>query len=57
MKTDHMDKNIRVAGKGEISVKPDTIRLDIEAGSVYPDYQATVEMSDQETGMVKNAIG
>jgi uncharacterized protein YggE len=57
MKEDHMDRNIRVTGKGKISVKPDTIRLDIEAEGVYPDYETAVEMSARETGIVKNTIG
>lgn len=33
-----MDRIIKVTGKGKISVKPDTIRLNIEAEGLYKEY-------------------
>ena len=33
-----MERTIKVTGKGKISVKPDLIQLNINAGEVYQDY-------------------
>ena len=38
-----MDRIIKVTGKGKISVKPDTIKLNIEAEGVYKEYEQAVK--------------
>lgn len=51
-----MNRRIRVTGKGKISVKPDTICLDITAKGVYPDYDQAVEESAKQTATLRKAI-
>lgn len=40
-----MKRTIRVTGKGKILVKPDTIRLNIEAEGTYKEYILSVKKS------------
>ena len=51
-----MNRNIRVTGKGKISVKPDTICLNIEAEGIYKEYEIIVQKSTEETGLLREAI-
>ena len=51
-----MERSIRVKGKGKISVKPDTIRLNIEAEGLFPEYGETVKKSAEETEKVRVTI-
>ena len=51
-----MERNIRVTGKGEISVKPDTISLLIEAKGVYPEYEKTIEESAKHTNILRKVL-
>ena len=44
-----MGRNIRVTGKGKLSVKPDTICLTIEVQEVFPDYEKTIKESADRT--------
>ena len=51
-----MGRNIRVTGKGNLSVKPDTICLGFEAEGVYPDYEKTIKESADQTKVLKEAL-
>lgn len=51
-----MDKNIRVTGKGKLSVKPDTICLAIEAEDGYLDYEKTIEESAKQTKVLRESL-
>lgn len=51
-----MDKNIRVTGKGKLSVKPDTICLAIEAEDGYLDYEKTIEESAKQTKLLRESL-
>ena len=51
-----MERTIRVTGKGKISVKPDLIQLNINAGEVYQDYSEAVKKSAEETEIVREAL-
>lgn len=48
-----MDRIIKVTGKGKISVKPDTIRLNIESEGVYKEYEQAVQKSTEATGILR----
>lgn len=50
------DRTIRVTGKGKISVKPDTIRINIKASKVFKEYKKAVKGSAEETGLLREAI-
>ncbi len=50
------ERTIRVTGKGKISVKPDTIRININASKVFKEYEQAVEGSAEETGLLREAI-
>ena len=51
-----MERTIKVTGKGKISVKPDLIQLNINAGEVYQDYSEAVKRSAEETEIVREAL-
>lgn len=51
-----MGRNIRVTGKGELSVKPDTIRLAIKAVGIYPDYEKTIKESANQTKALRESL-
>lgn len=51
-----MERNIRVTGRGRISVAPDTIRLTITAEGVSKEYEEAVSRSAKETAVVREAI-
>lgn len=51
-----MDRTIRVAGRGKISVSPDTIRLPVTAEGTFPDYAETMKRSAEDTEAVRAAL-
>lgn len=51
-----MERTIRVKGKGKISVKPDTIRLNIEAEGTYKEYILSVKKSTEHTNLLRDTI-
>ena len=51
-----MERNIRVSGKGKLSVKPDTICLAIEAEGVFPDYEKTIKESADQTKVLRESL-
>ena len=51
-----MDRILKVTGKGKISVKPDTIRLNFRAEGVYPEYAEAVAKSAEETSLIREAV-
>lgn len=51
-----MGRNIRVIGKGKLSVKPDTICLSIKAEGIYPDYEKTVKESANQTKILRESL-
>lgn len=51
-----MERNIRVSGKGKLSVRPDTICLAIEAEGVFPDYEKTIKESADQTKVLRESL-
>lgn len=51
-----MERNIRVSGKGKLSVRPDTICLVIEAEGVFPDYEKTIKESADQTKVLRESL-
>lgn len=51
-----MDRIIKVTGKGKISVKPNTVRLNIEAEGVYKEYEQAVKKSTEATCILRETI-
>ena len=51
-----MGRNIRVTGKGKLSVKPDTICLAIEVQGVFPDYEKTIKESADQTKVLRESL-
>ena len=51
-----MERNIRVTGKGKLSVKPDTICLTIEAEDGYLDYEKTIKESANQIKILREAL-
>lgn len=51
-----MKRTIRVTGKGKISVKPDAIRLNIEAEGTYKEYILSVKKSTEHTNILRETI-
>lgn len=51
-----MERNIRVTGKGKLSVKPDTICLAVEAEDGYLDYEKTIKESANQTKTLREAL-
>ena len=50
-----MERTIRVTGRGKMSVKPDTIELNIFVSKVYPEYAEAMEASAEMTEVLKAA--
>ena len=51
-----MDRIIRVTGKGKISVKPDTIRLNISLEDIRETYEDTLRQSSEQTEQLKDCF-
>lgn len=51
-----MGRTIRVTGKGNLSVKPDTMCLAIEASGVYSDYAKTIKKSAHQTKLLRKVL-
>lgn len=51
-----MSKLVRVKGKGQISLKPDIIHLDIKSEGVYPEYDISIEKSARKTMELRETI-
>lgn len=51
-----MEKTLRVTGKGKLSVKPDTIRLNINLEDTCNDYEVTLERSVKAAETLKDMI-
>lgn len=51
-----MEKTIRVTGKGKLSVKPDSIRLNLKLVGVKETYENTLKLSTEEVEILKNCI-
>ncbi len=51
-----MEKVIKITGKGKISVKPDTIKLSINASDVYKDYSECLSSSSRQTRVIRQAV-
>lgn len=52
-----MERTIRVKGKGNISVKPDMIRIDIIANEVCKEYDEVIEKSALCIKKIKETVG
>ena len=50
------ERTIRVTGKGKLSVKPDTIRISINASEVCKEYEEAVRRSASQTGVLREAV-
>ena len=51
-----MERNIRVSGKGKLSVRPDTICLAIKAEGILPDYEKTIKESADQTKVLRKSL-
>ena len=51
-----MERTIRVKGRGKISVKPDTIRLTIEAEAMCKEYDEAVKKSAEDTAVLRETV-
>ena len=51
-----MERQIRVTGKGKISVAPDLIRLNITAEGIYKTYEETLKKSAAETEILRKVF-
>ena len=51
-----MERTIRVTGKGKISVKPDTIRLNISLEDTFREYENTLKNSAENVEILKDII-
>ena len=51
-----MERTIRVTGKGQISVKPDMIRLMLTLEDIYDDYETTLEQSAKQVELLKDCF-
>lgn len=49
-------RTIRVTGKGNIKVRPDTTRLTISLGGVFPDYAEAINRSTSETEALRELL-
>ncbi len=49
-------RTIRVTGKGQIKVKPDTIRITITLTGIYDEYSDTLRHSSEDTEELKNVL-
>lgn len=51
-----MNKELKVTGKGKVSIKPDLIRVRIEIGGTESDYASAVQASSDATNAVKDSL-
>ena len=51
-----MDRIVRVTGRGRITVRPDTIQLNISTEGICREYGEAVSESAQQTGIVRTTI-
>ncbi|MEG2146316.1 MAG: SIMPL domain-containing protein [Lachnospiraceae bacterium] len=51
-----MDRIIRVTGKGKISIKPDTIRLNISLEDIRETYEETLQQSSVQAELLKDCF-
>lgn len=51
-----MNRTIKVTGKGRISVKPDTIRLNIKLEGSFKDYEDTLKHSSESSELLRDAV-
>ncbi len=49
-------RTIRVTGKGQVSVKPDTIKLRITTEGTYYEYEDTIRISADQTRILKETM-
>lgn len=49
-------RTIRVTGKGQIKVKPDTTRITLSLEGTYPEYGETLHRSSQDTEKLKDLL-
>ncbi len=49
-----MERTIKVTGKGNISVRPDRIRLLLNMEGIQSSYEQTMELSTHETGILRD---
>ena len=49
-------RTIRVTGKGNLKVKPDTTRLMITLNGVYPEYAETINRSSEESEALRERL-
>ena len=52
----NMERTIRVTGKGNITVAPDRIRIQVTVSGVRAEYKGAVEKSAAQTGEIRSAI-
>ena len=51
-----MERIIKVTGRGKISVKPDTIQLNINAEGTYKEYVEAVKKSTEDTDWIRKIL-
>ena len=51
-----MERTIRVTGKGTISVRPDTIQLNISTAGVCKEYADALEQGAKNTDLLRESI-
>lgn len=49
-------RTIRVTGKGQIKVKPDTTRIAISLEGIYPEYSEALRHSSLDTEQLKDVL-
>ena len=49
-------RTIRVTGKGQIKVRPDTTRIIMSLEGLYKDYNETLRLSSQDTETLKDIL-
>ena len=49
-------RTIRVTGKGQIKVKPDTTRITLTLEGIHPEYNETLRRSSQDTEQIKDLL-
>lgn len=49
-------RTIRVTGKGQIKLKPDTTRISITLEGIYPEYSDTLRHSSEDTEAIKDLL-
>lgn len=49
-------RTIRVTGKGQLKIHPDTTRIIMTLGGLYPDYGMTLKRSSEDTETLKDVL-